>query len=408
MMSAPLKIIIIDTGAPKGQSGRSFVGGDPDPADRNGHATNVAEVIRQRAPAAQLLFFKAVPQSGHGSPNDLANALFAAAAESPAIVNISLAVPRGEPRLRRAVKTLRDTGALIVCGAGNDAAAGIQWPARYQETISVGALGSDGKPAKFSPGGCDLMLPGERVPVRIRGHGRAPISGTSIACAVASGMLAAAMASGARDALEEIRNYSQQQERTKMSLKSKIKTKLEKLIDKWLKRLLGKLPAEAPAEAPQQETPAETPQPAPAETPQTQPATDADAVPFDALDFRWGGFNGKSAQLAGCRVSGLRVTPNGLSYKWTVGGCEDLDRSCTHSNPSCTCALFCRVGGKWIGGKFDHISTDRRTRDFENINDGYGGWDPSALRDADAFAFVILDDGARRRTNVIVQEGGAR
>ena len=147
---------------------------------------------------------------------------------------------------------------------------------------------------------------------------------------------------------------------------------------------------------------------APAETPQTQPATDADAVPFDALDFRWGGFNGKSAQLAGCRVSGLRVTPNGLSYKWTVGGCEDLDRSCTHSNPSCTCALFCRVGGKWIGGKFDHISTDRRTRDFENINDGYGGWNPSALRDADAFAFVILDDGARRRTNVIVQEGGAR
>ena len=400
-MPAPVKIIIIDTGAPKGQSGRSFVADESDPADLNGHATNVAEVIRQRAPDAQLLFFKAIPKSGHGSPTDLANALFAAAAKEPDIVNVSLAVPRGEPRLRRAVKNLRAAGALIVCGAGNDAAAGIQWPARYQETISVGALGKDGRPASFSPSGCDLMLPGERVPVRIRGHGRAPISGTSIACAVASGMLAAAMASGARDALEEIRNYSQQQERNKMSLKSKIKTKLEKLIDKWLKRLLGKLPAEAPAASAQQETPAETSQPAPAETPQTQPATDADAVPFDALDFRWGGFNGKSAQLAGCRVSGLRVTPNGLSYKWTVGGCEDLDRSCTHSNHSCTCALFCRVGGKWIGGKFDHISTDRRTRDFANIRESYGGWIPAALSRADAYAFVILDDGAKRRTNVI-------
>ncbi len=402
-MPSPLKIIIIDTGAPKGQTGRSFVGGDPDPADRNGHATNVAEVIRQRAPAAQLLFFKAVPKSGRGSPTDLANALFAAAAESPAIVNISLAVPRGEPRLRRAVKTLRATGALIVCGAGNDPAKGVQWPARYPETISVGALGRDGRPASFSPGGCDLMLPGERVPVRIRGHGRAPISGTSIACAVASGMLAAAMASGTRDALEEIRNYSQQQERNKMSLKSKIKTKLETLIDKWLKRLLGKLPAEAPAEAAHPETPAETQQPAPAETPQTQPATDADAVPFDALDFRWGGFNGSEAALKdGCRIASLKVSGNGLSYDWQSGGCEKLGAS-SAGDADCLACLFCRIGGKWQGGKFDWISTSRRTRGFENIYGGYNGWDPDAISKADAYAFVIVSRNGKLRSNVIAQ-----
>ena len=394
-MPSPLKIIIIDTGAPRGQSGRSFVADEPDATDRNGHATNVAEVIRSRAPEAQLVFFKAVPKSGHGSPNDLANALFAAAAEGADIVNVSLAVQRGEPRLRRAVKALRATGALIVCGAGNDAAAGIQWPARYQETISVGALGSDGKPAKFSPGGCDLMLPGERVPVRIRGHGRAPISGTSIACAVASGLLASAMASGARDALEEIKNYSQQPERTKMSLKSKIKTKLEKLIDKWLKRLLGKLPAEAPAEAPQQETPAETPQ--------TQPATDADAVPFDALDFRWGGFNGSAATLKdGCRIASLKVSGNGLSYDWQSGGCEQLGAS-SAGDADCLACLFCRIGGKWQGGKFDWISTSRRTRGFENIYGGYNGWDPDAIGKADAYAFVIVSRNGKLRSNVIAQ-----
>lgn len=204
-MPKTVKIIVIDTGAPKGEDGRSFVGGDPDPRDRNGHATNVAEVIRSRAPEAQLVFFKAVPKSGRGSPNDLANALFAAAAERPDIVNVSLAVPRGEPRLRRAVKALRAAGALVVCGAGNDPAKGIQWPARYPETVSVGALRSDSRPASFSPSGCDLMLPGDRVPVRVKGHGRAPLSGTSIACAVASGLLAAAMASGAADALETIK-----------------------------------------------------------------------------------------------------------------------------------------------------------------------------------------------------------
>lgn len=402
-MPSPLKIIIIDTGAPKGQTGRSFVGGDPDPADRNGHATNVAEVIRQRAPAAQLLFFKAVPKSGRGSPTDLANALFAAAAESPAIVNISLAVPRGEPRLRRAVKTLRATGALIVCGAGNDAAAGIQWPARYPETVSVGALGSDGKPAKFSPGGCDLMLPGERVPVRIRGHGRAPISGTSIACAVASGMLAAAMASGARDALEEIRNYSQQQERTKMSLKSKIKTKLETLIDKWLKRLLGKLPAEAPAETPQP-APAETPQTAPAETPQTQPATAADAVPFGDLEWCYGGYNGKNAQLAdGCRISDLRVGGGKMSYRWAEGDCAPLGGP-VKSDAVCIAALFVRdASGAWRGGKFEWVGTSRTTRSLGNIAGEYHGWPANAVETATAFAFVIVSKDGKLRSNVIAQ-----
>lgn len=143
-------------------------------------------------------------------------------------------------------------------------------------------------------------------------------------------------------------------------------------------------------------------------SPTPTPDSNSDQVGFDSLDWRWGGFNGARAALADCRIAALKVTPNGLSYKWSVGGCEDLDRSCTHSTPSCTCALFCRVGGKWIGGKFDHISTDRRTRGFENIDGRYGGWEPESISKADAFAFVILDDGARRRTNVILQEGGVR
>lgn len=128
----------------------------------------------------------------------------------------------------------------------------------------------------------------------------------------------------------------------------------------------------------------------------------ADAVDYSLLDWRWGRFDGRKAvRAAGAEIGSLKVTPNGLSYKWVSGGCEDLDRSCSHSKPCCTCALFCCVNGKWIGGKFDHISTDRRTRDFANIRESYGGWIPAALSRADAFAFVILDDGGKRRTNVI-------
>lgn len=132
-----------------------------------------------------------------------------------------------------------------------------------------------------------------------------------------------------------------------------------------------------------------------------EPGTAEDAVDYMLLDWRWGGFSGKNAKLAGARIYNLSVTDKGLAYKWMTGSCSDLDAACTHDKPCCTCALFCRVDGKWVGGKFEHISTDRTSRGLGNVQEGYGGWDPSALSRADAYAFVILDDGAKRRTNVI-------
>lgn len=126
-----------------------------------------------------------------------------------------------------------------------------------------------------------------------------------------------------------------------------------------------------------------------------------DAVDFSLLDWRWGGFNGSKASLSSARIRGLKVSSGSLSYSWERGSCSDLDAACTHDKPCCTCALFCRVDGKWVGGKFEHISSDRTSRGLTNVQKGYGGWDPSALSRADAYAFVILDDKAKRRTNVI-------
>lgn len=127
----------------------------------------------------------------------------------------------------------------------------------------------------------------------------------------------------------------------------------------------------------------------------------SDAVDFASLNWRWGGFNGSKAKLAeGAEIGSLKVSADGMSYKWIKGGCEQLDKNCSHSNPCCTCALFCLVDGKWIGGKWEHISTDRTTRDFKNVKEGYGGWDASALGKATAYAFVIVSDDGKKRTNV--------
>lgn len=134
----------------------------------------------------------------------------------------------------------------------------------------------------------------------------------------------------------------------------------------------------------------------------------ADAVEFSSLDWCWGGFKGGSAKpVYGARIGSLKVAASGLSCKWESGGCERLGAS-SATDASCIAALFVRIGGRWQGGKFDWISTSRTTRDFKNISAGYNGWDKGAVGKADAFAFVIVGGDGKRRTNVIVQEGGAR
>ena len=127
----------------------------------------------------------------------------------------------------------------------------------------------------------------------------------------------------------------------------------------------------------------------------------ADEVGFAKFNWRYGSFDGSQAALAdNPRISGLKVSSSGMSYSWAKGGCEDLGAS-SATDPDCLACLFCKIDGKWSGGKFDWISTSRRTRDFKNIRDSYHGWPANAIERAEAFAFVIVSRNGKYRTNVI-------
>lgn len=127
----------------------------------------------------------------------------------------------------------------------------------------------------------------------------------------------------------------------------------------------------------------------------------SDASKFAELDFCWGGFNGKGAtQASNAQIADLKVG-SGLSYRWVSGGCEALGApNRTDAGYTLAC-LFCKIDGKWKGGKFDWISTSRTTRDFKNISSGYNGWDKNAISKATAYRFVIISRDGKRRTNVI-------
>lgn len=134
--------------------------------------------------------------------------------------------------------------------------------------------------------------------------------------------------------------------------------------------------------------------------PTTKESSTVDAVDFASLNWSWGGFNGKNAKLAeGVEIGSLKVTADGMSYKWVKGGCEQLGAS-SREDAACIAALFVRRGGKWAGGKWEWISTSRTTRSFTNIAEGYNGWPRDAVATAEAFAFVICSSDGKKRTNV--------
>ncbi len=170
---------------------------------------------------------------------------------------------------------------------------------------------------------------------------------------------------------------------------------LEPLLDAWRAAATN-----APATPAVTNAPAD---PAPADpAPDPDPAT-ADAVAFADLRWSFGGFNGAQAALDAPRIAALKLSASGLSYSWagadlSAWGLADGDAG------ALACFFVRRSDGAWHGGKFDWISTSRRTRSFTNIHGGYNGWSLSGVPNPCPAAFVVVSSNGRKRTNVIVGE----
>lgn len=140
----------------------------------------------------------------------------------------------------------------------------------------------------------------------------------------------------------------------------------------------------------------------------TTPAPDTgdDEVPFSELKWKWGGADGSRAvREPACAIRNLKVHDGRMSYSWQRGGCENLGAA-NASDANCLACFFCLLDGKWTGGKFEWISTSRRTRSLGNVRGGYGGWRTDACDAAGKFAFCIVSGDRRKRSNVIVCEKG--
>lgn len=130
-----------------------------------------------------------------------------------------------------------------------------------------------------------------------------------------------------------------------------------------------------------------------------------DEVDFKKLKWVFGGEDGsKAVECPGVQIRNLNVSVGRkFTYSWARAyfrrtlkewGLSDTDASAF--------AVFgYRHGDSYKCGKMDWISTSRTSRSWDNIRDGYKGWNNKECSAASEFVFLILSKDRTKRSNVI-------
>lgn len=119
------------------------------------------------------------------------------------------------------------------------------------------------------------------------------------------------------------------------------------------------------------------------------------------LEFVYGGVSGNPVEDPNVKISNLRIHGrSGMSYSWS-SGTSLAAWGLSNGDAGAYACMFYEKDGRWVGGKFDWISTSRTTRDFINLNAGYGGWKPDEFYAAKKHGFCIMSSDRRKRSNFI-------
>lgn len=167
--------------------------------DRNGHQTAVTGVICAKhntsavgvAPHSKAISVKALGDDGSGSISSIESALEYALEKTPDVVCMSLGSTIGSKRMHKLIKQLYKRNIPIVAAAGNDGRRGVDYPARYPETIAVAAFDRNGNIGNFSAVGpeVDFAAPGVDVYTTWLNNEYTTIDGTSFAAPYIVGVI---------------------------------------------------------------------------------------------------------------------------------------------------------------------------------------------------------------------------
>ncbi len=173
-------VAVLDTGVSRGGpdgienllSGYDFYYNDSDPSDRDGHGTFVAGTIGQSsgngvgvaglAPDANILPVKVMSDGGYGSVSAIANGIVWATDQGADVINMSLGTTGASETLRQACEYAYNRGVVLIAATGNEYANYLNYPAKFDTVVAVGATRVDGRRSAYSNtgSGVEILAPG--------------------------------------------------------------------------------------------------------------------------------------------------------------------------------------------------------------------------------------------------------
>jgi len=178
-----------------------FLGND-DPQDDNGHGTRVAGIcaavtdnglgIAGASWGASIMPVKVLDASGRGSFQNAADGIIWAVDNGAQVINLSLGGPDPSLLLEDAIKYAIENGVVVVAASGNTGTNFVNYPARYEPVIAVGATGENNQIAGFSNFGpeLDVVAPGMSIYTTLNTGTYGYFSGTSAATPFTSALSA--------------------------------------------------------------------------------------------------------------------------------------------------------------------------------------------------------------------------
>jgi subtilisin family serine protease len=189
-----VKIALLDTGVELNNrtlmkhllKGVNLVNSKQTADDDQGHGTHIAGIISMGLPQSiQIVPIKIMDSHGQGDVFTVAKGIYLAIDKGVDIMNISLGTESDIPLIHDAIQKALDKGITIVAASGNYGGSFIEYPAHYQDVISVGAIDSSGKRAYFSQYGkeLDFVAPGVSIQSTYLDNNYMNLDGTSMATA---------------------------------------------------------------------------------------------------------------------------------------------------------------------------------------------------------------------------------
>lgn len=171
-----------------------------DAIDRLGHGTAMAGIITANdngkgitgiSSNVEILSIKVLDDQGKGDLSSFVSGIEWAIKQDVDVINMSFGIKRDDPLLKGAVEKAIDKGIIIIAAAGNNPGMSTQFPAAYENVISVSAIDHLENPYPYvSLGKIDYSAPGVNILTLQPNNEYRVFNGTSFATAHVTGIVA--------------------------------------------------------------------------------------------------------------------------------------------------------------------------------------------------------------------------